>query len=557
MEMGSRDMIFSFVLCALAGSTPAGDAEEGLDLPRIRSEASPGLPNAGWAWDRYPELPRLDAGKRMVVADLEGPGIIRAIHTTRHSQRELSARGVVLEIYFDGSEDPAVLSPLADFFGDGCNGQAMNFSSKFIEPAPGSYNCYFPMPFRTRARVVLRNDLDRDLSNYSYVEWERLPGWEDDLGYFHATFQRKRFQLSVRSSETFLELSGKGHLLGRQYSIVTEEPMFRDFNWVMEGNNEVDIDGRVRCMDYLGTEDSFTFSWGFQGTFSGLRAGMALVRPEGPSMLSIYRFHDHMPIRFTKSLKWRIDWTKEGGFQNNAELEKANAVGGCWVDYATVHYWYQDSPAGYRHEPLPPIAERCRNVIPAPENLQKLKAAFEKLPLDPDPVNGFDAAKDLDRVAVLQAFPKTHPFWIGEPEAKGGHPGNPNPGRQGILAIHPQEDLVPCIVLRKVTLPGRGPSVLRVAISGDPYEMPGRSDFLLRLGVYADGKLRWLAGEEAIDAGTPPSEKNWRTVEAPLPAEMAGKTVGLVVQVAYGGPKGIGNEEAFIDRIEVAEPGGR
>jgi Protein of unknown function (DUF2961) len=270
---------------------------------------------------------------------------------------------VVLEIYFDGAAEPAVMSPLADFFGDGCNGQAMNFSSKLIECAPGSYNCYFPMPFRTRAQVFLRNDLDQNLSNYSYVEWERLPEWKEELGYFHATFRRKCFQLSVRTSETFLELSGRGHLIGRQFSVVTEEPMFRDFNWVMEGNNEVDIDGQVRCLDYLGTEDSFTFSWGFQSTFIGLRAGMPLVHPVGPSKLSIYRFHDHLPIRFTKSLRWKIDWTKEGGFQNNGPLEKANAAGGCWVDYATVHYWYQETPAGYKHEELPSVHERMKLIL--------------------------------------------------------------------------------------------------------------------------------------------------------------------------------------------------
>lgn len=488
----------------------------------------------------------------MVVADLEGPGIIRTIHTTRHSPVELAARGVVLEITFDDADEPAVVSPLADFFGDGCNGEAMDFSSKFIECAPGSYNCYFPMPFRSRAKVVLRNDLDQDLSNYSYVEWERLPEWDADLGYFHATYQRKRFQLSVRSSETFLELTGRGHLLGRQYSIVTEEPMFRGFCCVMEGNNEVDIDGMPRRLDYLGTEDSFTFSWGFQNTFAGVRAGMPLVRPEGPSKLSIYRFHDPMPLRFTKSLRWQIDWTTEGGFQGNAELEKANAVGGAWVDYAAVHYWYQDAPGGYRHLPLAPVAERCRNTVPAPEDLQKITRACEMLTCDPALENGFGAPGDLERVRVLQADPRTHPFWMDAPQAKGGHPGNPNPGRRGILALHPEGERMPCLVLRKVQLPA-GPSSLQVEVSGDPYESPGKSDFLLRLGVFANGTLRWLGPEEVVDAGDLPSEKHWRVVQAPLPEELAGQRVGLVLQTAYGGPKRITNEECFVDRILVVE----
>jgi hypothetical protein len=53
-----------------------------------------------------------------------------------------------------------------------------------------------------------------------------------------------------------------------------------------------------------------------------------------------------------------------------------------------------------------------------------------------------------------------------------------------------------------------------------------------------------------VDAGKGPSEKNWRTLEHPL-AEYAGKTVGLILEVRYGGPKGVVNEEAFFDEIRV------
>jgi hypothetical protein len=36
------------------------------------------------------------------------------------------------------------------------------------------------------------------------------------------------------------------------------------------------------------------------------------------------------------------------------------------VDYATVFYWYQDSPGGYQHAPLMPAAERCLDILPKP-----------------------------------------------------------------------------------------------------------------------------------------------------------------------------------------------
>jgi hypothetical protein len=50
----------------------------------------------------------------------------------------------------------------------------------------------------------------------------------------------------------------RGRLVGRQYSIVTDQPVFRGFQIVMEGNNEVDIDGQQRRLDYLGTEDGLS-----------------------------------------------------------------------------------------------------------------------------------------------------------------------------------------------------------------------------------------------------------------------------------------------------------
>jgi hypothetical protein len=283
-------------------------AAEGLpDVAVIRRGEKTGFVNAGWKYDRYKDLRGLDAGKRMVVADLKGPGVITHIHMCRHHPAALCARGIVLEITFDDAKEPAVHSPVADFFGDGCNGAAMDFSSRFIEAAPWSYNCYFPMPFKTRAKVVLRNDTKKNVMDYSYVEWKPLKKWDDRAGYFHATYRRDAFQLTPKTDHMFFQVKGAGHLLGRQYSVITDEPIFRGFAFVMEGNNEVDIDGRERALDYLGTEDSFTFSWGFQRPFVGLRTGMTLVDKGQTNRLSIFRFHDHMPIRFDKELRWHIN----------------------------------------------------------------------------------------------------------------------------------------------------------------------------------------------------------------------------------------------------------
>ena len=358
----------ALVLVAILWTHPAAPGEEGRgSLPAIRDDVRVGFSNGGWKYDRYRDLQPLEAGASIVIADIDGPAVIKHIHTTRHWPADTMARGVVLQIYFDDAEEPAVHCPLADFFGDGCNGKGMYFSSSLVECAPWSYNAYIPMPFKQRARVLLRNDTDHSVSNYSYVEWETLPEWTDEMGYFHATYRRTALQLTGETSETLFHVEGSGHFLGRQFSVATDEPLFQNFELVMEGNNEVDIDGQERALDYLGTEDSFTFSWGFQTTFAGLHAGMPYIRKSDTLALSIFRFHDHMPIRFSREFTWRINWRHEFYWESKQQYlqdvrEKA-MEGGCWVDYATVFYWYQDTPGGYRHAPIEKVGHRVRAIL--------------------------------------------------------------------------------------------------------------------------------------------------------------------------------------------------
>ncbi len=334
-----------------------------------------GSRNGGWAYDAYPELETLDAGRCVNIADIEGPAVITSIHTTQHFPRDsglsedetraICARGVVLEVYYDEVADPAVRVPLADFFGDGCGGRAMHFSTEFVEKAPESYNCYIPMPFGESARVQLRNETPYDLMNYTCVKFESLPSWEGDLGHLHAAWNRTAFQLHGSTDQHFFHIDGRGHLLGRAWSICTDEPFFKDFRFVMEGNNEICIDGEDEPRaDYLGTEDSFGFSWGFRQPFIGVCSGINYVHNETPSMLSIYRFRGPNVIRFSKSFDLRIDWSHEWtdneGFQR--DIAELNAKDRGWVDYATTFYWYQETP-GFQHGDLPGPDERAAKIL--------------------------------------------------------------------------------------------------------------------------------------------------------------------------------------------------
>ncbi|NVM05182.1 MAG: DUF2961 domain-containing protein [Candidatus Helarchaeota archaeon] len=342
-------------------------------ISRLKKRYHFGASNGGWKYDSYPELESLDAGKTMTIAEIKGPAVITNFHSTQHfiqdpeitkeQRKGLSLRGLILEIYFNNNPIPSVRVPLGDFFADGCLGRAEHFTSFFIEKAPQSYNCFIPMPFEKSARVVLVNETKYDLMNYSFVEFENLESWDENLGYFHATWKRFAFQLDGNTNIQFFHVNGKGHLIGRSYSISTDELLFRDFTYVMEGNNEIRIDGEDNPrVDYLGTEDSFGFSWGFQKVFNGLFNGINYVNLRKPTLLSIYRFRGNNTIGFNKSLDLRINWTNERLFKSfQKSLSRKVSKDRCWIDYATTYYWYQ-STVGYDHEKLMPLNERIKLI---------------------------------------------------------------------------------------------------------------------------------------------------------------------------------------------------
>lgn len=145
---------------------------------------------------------------------------------------------------------------------------------------------------------------------------------------------------------------------------------FDHFYYVMEANSEFRIDGEeAPSLNYLGTEDSFSFSWGFRKEYNGPYAGMNCVNCDPSahrSLLSIYRFMDENMIRFQKSLELTINWSQERYYFENDKfmdgMEKVIENDGGWVDYALTTYWYQNE-IGYPHKPMLPLEERCRQIL--------------------------------------------------------------------------------------------------------------------------------------------------------------------------------------------------
>ncbi len=329
------------------------------------------------------------SGETVVVAELDGPGVIKHIWCTAASLNPLIGRAMVLRIYWDGAERPSVEVPLGDFFGVG-HGATKSFQS--LPVGVSSYgrsrNCFWRMPFRKHAKITVTNESEPRFGPaafYYYVDWEQVDELPEDSLYFHARYRQQT--PAQPGDHVLLETEGRGHYAGTVYSAHQTRT-----GWFGEGDDRFAIDGEsVPSIQGTGTEDYFGDAWGFR-EFAGPYYGVSLY--EGPMLgdrVTAYRWHVEDPIRFSKSLKFSIEhrgsvFTEEGK-QLSSSGQRED-----WV--SSVAMWYQ-TPVATWDEELPPAKERVApyQIVLASElafeaKPDKTKKSFEGITFRPEVPDG-------------------------------------------------------------------------------------------------------------------------------------------------------------------------
>ena len=257
--------VLAFCLFTTAPARGQGPGLEDLDrLESGRTRAENAL------WIENPLSSRFNASKRVVVADLKGPAVITMIHfavpASQVSEpiRRLD-RDLVLQMFWDGEATPSVSVPLVDFFGDPA-GLREEVNTALVNKRRG-FNCYFPMPFRSSARIELVYEgpvppgeaLWRIMPCYSYVMYRHLDRVSDDRGYFHAAWRQEALLLGQRDYLA-LEAKGRGKFIGWNATVrLPGRP-----GYPVDQNEKFFIDGEHQpSIEFQGMEDSFGFSWGF------------------------------------------------------------------------------------------------------------------------------------------------------------------------------------------------------------------------------------------------------------------------------------------------------
>ena len=298
----------------------------------------------------------IEPGATLVLADLEGPGVITEFWNTVGTFDVFYGRNLVLRVYYDGNEKPSVETPLGDFFGLGHGNAHRDFASVpvVVTGVGRSRTCFWRMPFRERIRITVTNDSpdERVDSFYFHLNWQKHESLPEDTAYFHAKYRQEH--PAKPGNYVVLDTKGCGHYVGTVYSAHQVE-----LGWFGEGDDFFYIDGaELPQLRGTGTEEYFLDAWGFR-EFVSPYAGVPLYEGVMPGdRVSVYRWHIVDPIPFKESLHFEFEH-KGSVFNEKSGLVNLELAGfeerPDWL--SSVAFWYQYPPATF-DDGMPPPDKR-------------------------------------------------------------------------------------------------------------------------------------------------------------------------------------------------------
>jgi len=205
---------------------------------------------------------------------ISGPGILRSLTFRGPSLSDLE-----LQIYWDDDAEPGLQAPLRYLFAD--------FRNVAMESRPGESTCYFPMPFRKKARIVLRSlsgAVGRVTVDYAFEAGPLPPR----TLYFHAQYH-----------ETEKTVGYEPHIIVQ----VKGEGLFVGMNLFDSGHNHGGGDTTLidagtaspKVLHGICGEDYFGFAWHHTGAMTLLTGAPIHERR--------YRLHLENPYPFHESLQ--------------------------------------------------------------------------------------------------------------------------------------------------------------------------------------------------------------------------------------------------------------
>ncbi len=313
-DIWQRKNIISRSICAenITGEKGKG----GMALEGYTKNAARDL---GQGWKIAPFL-NLPAKKETTIADIDGSGFIK--HIWYVPLDTAAGRSLIIRIYWDNDDKPAVECPAGDFFAS-ANEEFWQINSIAVcrNPKTG-HNCYWEMPFKKHCRITTENLLEKDTGLAYQVDYQ-LTEVPDDALYFHAQFRREN-PTQYKKNFTILDsISGKGCYVGTYmvYGLTNN-------GWWGEGEIKFFLDGdkEFPTICGTGTEDYFGGSYNFDVngnyvSFSGPYNGLFMWGTDQTyrctKRFSMYRWHLTDAIHFDEDIRVEIQvlgWRSKGRY---------------------------------------------------------------------------------------------------------------------------------------------------------------------------------------------------------------------------------------------------
>jgi len=323
--------------------------------------------NLGKSRKGSPCIGEIKPGETKLLGEIDGPGVIQHIWITvtdKTSEKDCFVlRDLVLRMYWDGEETPSVESPLGDFFccgfGTDCTVNSMPVT---VNPNRG-FNCYFPMPFRKRAKITIESQHPNSVPAFFYqIDYCLQDSLPENAGYFHAQWRRQRLTEKGKDYAILDSVEGRGQYIGTYIALTTLERY-----WWGEGEVKFYLDGDEEFPTICGTglEDYFGGAWSFASQQNGRTVENTYCTPFMgypfyshhdrsvhnnyhddivPPMRGFYRWHLPDPIRFEQDIRVTV---QQIGVSHGGLFERQD-------DVASIGYWYQQEP----HAAFPELPER-------------------------------------------------------------------------------------------------------------------------------------------------------------------------------------------------------
>lgn len=289
-------------------------------------------------------------GESVTLGEISGPGSISELRLRIPQivpgdpvSDDILSRARI-RLTFDGVR--TVDAPLGEFFGSGLGENEVRALFHAMETSPdGWYSSWWPMPYRSTARVELANGSAHPIAGgESQVvhapseQWLQELGAGGDAGYFGAT--ARRGQVVPAQDWLFTEKVGRGKFMGLTSTMfgLTEGDgsAFNNYRGYLEGDERVYVDDNLTAPSIhgTGTEDYFEGGWYFnRGPFTNPQNGNTAHKRHQPgcqfSCDSAYRtmITDSIPFQA------RFRFGMEHGPRNDMP-----------AIYSTVSFQYTKSP---------------------------------------------------------------------------------------------------------------------------------------------------------------------------------------------------------------------